>query len=214
METKALEAKFEFKSDSTDGRISGYGAFYDNVDQARDVIKQGAFSDSKPDRSIKMFYEHKDLIGRWEIVREDQNGLIVEGNINLKSRLGADVYELAKAGDLTSLSVGFRTVTYKHDTKGIRNILKAELFEVSLVALPCNEKASIMQVKSCDIDNEREFEAALRDALGYSNKQAKHIANYGFKSFMHKKHTGDLILPDQAIDKNQELVDALKGFTL
>lgn len=212
METKALEAQFEFKSDSnTDGRISGYGAFYNNVDHGQDVIKQGAFS--KINRSIKMLYQHNQLIGKWDIVREDKDGLIVEGNINLKTSLGSDAYELAKAGDLTDLSVGFKTIDYEFDKKDVRHIKKADLYEVSLVSFPCNEKANIMQVKSCDIDNEREFESALRDVLGYSNKQAKHIANYGFKSFMHKKMTGDLILPDQASHDNQELIKTLKGFS-
>ena len=47
-----------------------------------------------------------------------------------------------------------------------------------------------MSVKSGDIQSERDFESAMRE-IGYSNKEAKHLANFGFKSLMHKKETGE-----------------------
>lgn len=178
---------FEIKSDNSDtGRISGYGAHYGNVDRGMDVIKMGAFSEIT--RKVKMLYQHdaSKLLGTWDIVKEDSNGLIVEGDINLKTTLGRDVFELAKSGALSDMSVGFKTQDFEYDSNSVRNIKKAELFEVSLVSFPMNEKANIISVKSSDIDNERDFEHFLKQA-GYSNKQAKAITNHGFKSFMQKK---------------------------
>lgn len=178
---------FEFKEDSSaEGRIKGYGAYFDNVDRGYDVIEKGAFSEIK--RSIKMLYQHDSskLLGTWDVVREDSKGLFVEGNINMNTSLGRDVYELAKSGALTDMSVGFKSQDYEYDTQSVRRIKKAELFEVSLVTFPMNEKANILSVKSSDIENERDFEHFLKQA-GYSNKQAKTITTHGFKVFMQKK---------------------------
>lgn len=204
METKTVNSDFEFKSEGGDGKIVGYGAFYNNVDQGYDVLHNGSFSEIN--RSIKMLYQHNELIGSWDNVREDQNGLIVEGTINTKTSLGADAYELAKAGDLTDLSVGFKTKEYYFDDKDNRHITKADLYEVSLVSFPMNEKANIVSVKSEDIHNERDFENALRE-LGYSNKEAKHIANFGYKSLQVKKDTGELV-------KFDNILKDLKDFQL
>jgi HK97 family phage prohead protease len=195
---------FEFKADSTDGRIKGYGAYYGNIDRGMDVIRQGAFSDIK--RSIKMLYQHNasKLLGTWDIVKEDSKGLLVEGNINMNTTLGRDVYELAKSGALSDMSVGFKTQDYEYDSQSTRHIKKAELFEVSLVTFPMNEKANILSVKSSDIENERDFEHFLKQA-GYSNKHAKIITTHGFKTFMQKKDDVEVTDSDNILKALQDL---------
>lgn len=212
MDTSSVVGNFEFKADSADtGGIKGYGAFYGNLDNTYDVLHKGAFAEIS--RSIKMLYQHRSdkLIGKWDIVSEDEKGLVVEGNINLNTSMGRDAYELAKSGALTDLSVGFVTKEREYDEEGIRHIKKADLYEVSLVSFPANEKANIISVKSEDIQNERDFEWALK-SLGYSNKDAKHIANFGFKSLMHKKETGELKKADEL--NVEQLTDILKNFTI
>jgi HK97 family phage prohead protease len=202
--------KIEIKADNDNtGRITGYGAYYDNVDNGRDVIKSGAFN--KINRSVKMLYEHRELIGLWDTIKEDSKGLIVEGNINTKTTKGADVYELAKSGALSDMSIGYKSLDFAYDNKGIRTITKADLYEVSLVLFPMNEKAKIISVKSEDIVTERDFEDTLR-GLGFSNKQAKHIAIFGFKSFLHKKNTGELL--DVNNDSVNDLLNELKSFKI
>jgi hypothetical protein len=74
-----------------------------------------------------------------------------------------------------------------------------------------NEKAKIISVKSEDIVTERDFEDTLR-GLGFSNKQAKHIAIFGFKSFLHKKNTGELL--DVNNDSVNDLLNELKSFKI
>lgn len=205
MEIKDYKARFDFKSADEDGRIVGYGAFYNNEDGAGDIIRKGSFSEIK--RRIRMLYQHKDLIGSWDSVTEDDDGLVVAGKINIKTKLGSDVYELAKAGDLTDLSIGFVSNEFKYNNKGIREITKADLYEVSLVSFPANERANIINVKAQDITNERDFEEVLRNFLGFSHKQAKHIANFGYKSLMKKQEkSADL-------DLNEILTD-LKNFKI
>lgn len=214
MEFSSSFGKFEFKEDSSkQGRIKGYGAFYGNVDNDKDVIHKGAFGNSAQNRSIKMLYQHRQdkLIGLWDIVSEDEKGLIVEGEINTKTSAGRDAYELAKSGALTDLSVGFITKDREYDEKGVRHIKSADLYEVSLVTFPANEKANIMSVKSGDIQSERDFESAMRE-IGYSNKEAKHLANFGFKSLMHKKETGEFKKAEEL--NYNDLASILKDFKI
>ena len=196
---------FEIKADANDsGRIKGYGAYYGNIDRGYDVIEQGAFADIK--RTVKMLYEHQSskLLGTWDIVKEDSKGLLVEGNININTTLGRDVYELAKSGALSDMSVGFKTQDYEYDKQSIRRIKKAELFEVSLVSFPMNEKANILSVKSSDIETERDFEHFLKQA-GYSNKHAKLITTHGFKTFMQKKDDTETTNSDNILKALQDL---------
>lgn len=203
METRAVQSNFEIKTEG-EGHIVGYGAFYGNSDSYKDVIKQGAFAEIN--RSVKMLYQHNQLMGVWDTVKEDQNGLVVEGTINTKTSVGRDAYELAKSGALSDLSVGFKTLEYYFDDSNTRFISKADLYEVSLVSFPANEKANIMSIKSEDIHNERDFEHALK-SLGYSNKDAKHVANFGFKSLLAKKETGKLV-------KFDDILNDLKSFKI
>lgn len=196
---------FEIKADSNDsGRIKGYGAYFGNIDRGMDIIQKGAFSENR--RSVKMLYQHDSskLLGTWDIVTEDEKGLMVEGDINLKTTLGRDIYELAKSGALSDMSVGFKTQEYEYDEKSVRHIKKAELFEVSLVSFPMNEKANILSVKSSDIENERDFEHFLKQA-GFSNKQAKIITNHGFKAFMDRKDGNDNIEAENILKALQDL---------
>jgi HK97 family phage prohead protease len=195
----------EIKADNNrDGVISGYGAYYGNVDRGLDVIVSGAFS--KVNRSIKMLYQHDSskLLGVWDVVKEDSKGLFVEGGLNLNTALGRDVYELAKSGALSDMSVGFKTQDYEYDTKNVRHIKKAELFEVSLVTFPMNEKANILSVKSGDIETERDFEHFLKKA-GYSNNEAKTITSHGFKRFMQKKESNEADGSESILKALQEL---------
>lgn len=213
MDTQTSSLKLQIKSDNNnDGIVSGYAATYNNTDSVNDVFYGGAFSEIK--RSIKMLLEHRtdQLIGVWNDIKEDQQGLFVEGKISTKTSYGGNAYELAKDGVLTDLSVGYIAKDYSWDDKGIRHIKKADLFEVSLVAFPANEMARIISVKSSDIQNERDFENALR-LLGYSNREAKHIAIYGYKSLQHKKETGQLLDPEKNINFDAILKE-LKNFKL
>ena len=80
---------------------------------------------------------------------------------------------------IDSLSIGFAPVTVEIDEKkNIRYLKELDLFEVSLVTFPANEKAVITNVKS-QISTIRDFEGFLRDA-GYSREEAKSIASRGF----------------------------------
>jgi hypothetical protein len=81
-------------------------------------------------------------------MEETKKGLRLKGRI-LPTQAGNDAYTLAKAGALTGLSIGFSTKKYEIDEKKkVRKLTELELYEVSLVTFPANEKATITNVKS------------------------------------------------------------------
>jgi HK97 family phage prohead protease len=173
---------FEVKADPESRRITGYGAVFGNKDSVNDIIIAGAFAKSIGRRQVKMLYQHEsdDLLGFWDVVREDSNGLYIEGNI-AKTSLGNDVYELAKIGALNSMSIGYSVDECEYDKEGVRVLKSIDLWEVSLVTFPANEKAVVTGVKSAP-KTIREFEDFLREAGKYSREDATTIALHGFKA--------------------------------
>ncbi len=180
MERKSFT--FEVKVDTATRRVTGYGAIFGNKDSYNDIIMPGAFAKSIGKRQVKMLYQHDcdDLLGFWDVVREDAKGLYVEGTI-AKTSLGNDVYELATMGALNSMSIGYNVDLCEYDGGGTRLLKEIDLWEVSLVTFPANELATVTGVKSAPA-NERDFEKFLRDEGKFSREAAKIITAHGFKA--------------------------------
>jgi HK97 family phage prohead protease len=149
MHTKHLSAPFEIKELGMNGYVAGYASVFGAVDAQREVVKQGAFNRSLNELSRKkerpaMLWMHdpRQPIGVWQEVREDKQGLIVEGTLAIKTQGGADAYELLKMGAVTGLSIGYRTVASHIDEKTrTRTLTDVDLYEVSLVTFPANAEA-------------------------------------------------------------------------
>lgn len=212
---KTIAVPVELKMDPNDtneqyGVFEGYGSMFGNTDLGNDVIEKGAFRESlmsRPPEKVKLLYQHKsDMpIGVFDEIREDENGLYVKGRLALKTKAGAEAYELLKMGALDGLSIGFKTdpknVSYEERGK-VRRIKKVDLMEVSLVTFPMNPKATVRLVKGEDISI-REWEKGLRDAFQLSRSEAKICA----------KALEDCFDQREA-DPTSELVDAIKNLTL
>jgi len=67
----------------------------------------------------------------------------------LKTRTD-DVWQMLKAGVLSGASIGFRILdgAIKHIRPGVRQLLRTEICELSLVTIPANQNATIRLVKS------------------------------------------------------------------
>ncbi len=176
MPTAATDNKMEYKSFAfTDietkqtevngvpvGVIKGMASTFGNVDLQNDVINFGAFAKtieshkSRHDRPIRMFLGHDrsaGAIGGFPIdkVKEQKQGLKVEGHINLEVQRGQEAFALAKQGVLTDLSIGFMAVNVDFERRSgreIRVIKEIELSEISIVDEPANPKATITDVKA------------------------------------------------------------------
>lgn len=178
METKAIS--LEIKADDK-GYIEGYGSVFGNVDSYGDKIAPGAFSASLKARKPKMLWQHdmSDPIGVWEEVREDSVGLFMRGRIAIKTQRGGDAYELAMAGALDGLSIGYMTQDYAIEDD-VRVLSKVDLWETSLVTFPANEAARLTSVKSHETATVRDVERVFRE-MGYPASMAKAMASGAWK---------------------------------
>lgn len=173
----------ELKTDEAARTVEGWASTFGNVDAGKDVVMPGAFAKTiRGTKSLPMLWQHRtdQVIGVWSEFEETDKGLRVKGRIS-ETTLGNDAYTLARDGAVSKMSIGYATKRYEIDqTKGVRKLVELDLYEVSLVTFPMNDKAQITRVKSAH-DNERDFEDFLREA-GYSRDAAKIITARGFKA--------------------------------
>ena len=144
------------------GVIKGMASTFGNVDLQQDVINFGAFAKTiqthkaRNGRPIRMLLGHDRFagtIGGFPIdkVKEQKQGLKVEGHINLDVQRGQEAFALAKQGVLTDLSIGFMATAVdfeRRSGKEIRVIKEIDLREISIVDEPANPKATITDVKA------------------------------------------------------------------
>lgn len=194
MLTKAFGCDFSVKAEAgAIGAFKGYASTFDTADYGDDVVIKGAFGEVNHKR-VRMLWQHEGdkPIGAWSTIKEDQKGLYVEGKLVTTTRLGREAYDLMKAGALSELSIGYKTLAAEkgtHRGKPVRKLKSLLLKEISVVSTAMNPDALIEDVKS-DLRSadrkrvqeqmtEREFERHLRDA-GLSAKWSRIIVSKGF----------------------------------
>ena len=130
--------------------FQGYGSTFGNVDLVGDAVQKGAFLDSLKKRMPNLLWQHKtDMpIGKFDIAREDDKGLYLQGRLPKSVQLSREAGELLKMGAINSMSIGFQIVDSDRDKDGVNIIKKVNLWEVSLVSIPANQLALITGVKA------------------------------------------------------------------
>jgi HK97 family phage prohead protease len=171
------------------GLVEGYASVFGGIDSYGDTILSGAFAQSITSHKAAgsapaMLWAHRaeSPIGRWTDFVEDQRGLKVSGQLNLRTAAGREAFEHLRAGDVTGLSIGYRVASSGSEVISGVNVLKrVDLAEVSFVAVPADADARISAVKAAPQKpaTVRELEKALQ-SLGYSRKESAHIAANGF----------------------------------
>lgn len=157
-------ANLELKAVKENGTFSGYASVFGEVDLGKDVIERGAFQRSLNERGaggIRMLYQHdpREPIGAWTLIREDARGLYVEGKLAPDVSRAKEVHSLMKTGALDGLSIGFQTLRAgKQDGDGVRHILEADLWEISVVTFPMLPTARVCDVKQAHFYRDRETE--------------------------------------------------------
>ncbi|MGH6763085.1 MAG: HK97 family phage prohead protease [Phyllobacterium sp.] len=169
-----------------DGSFSGYASLFGEVDLGKDAIALGAFRKSIAKRGssgVRMLWQHdaNEPIGVWTAIREDDRGLYVEGRLAKGVARAREVLDLMRNGALDGLSIGFRTVRARKDAKtGVRHILEADLWEISVVTFPMLENARVSSVKGRALPSIREFERWLTRDAGLTRNEAKTVIAKGF----------------------------------
>lgn len=214
---KASHLPIDIKSIGDDGSIEGYGSKWGFEDSYGEIVVKGAFTESLQEKGgapFPMLWQHRsDLpVGVWTKYAEDDIGLKVKGQLNLKTQRGQEAYSDIKIQAVTGLSIGYFELvadTWEAASKqGYRNLYKLDLREISPVTFPALKEASIDAIKARKAHGQlptlREFEEALREKLLLSRADAQFIAAQGFKALILRESNG-------ANDHDDEVIDALKS---
>jgi HK97 family phage prohead protease len=174
-----------------EGTIAGWASTSD-LDSYRHVVEDGAFQESiskrglKGGAAIKMLNNHnwQQVSGLIKQLNYEGSKLWIAAQFNLKLSYAADMYEVCKMLGGLNFSVGFflQDYSWKEDSKKREylSISRGDLFEVSVVPFPANEKATMELVKSReqfgDPTSLSEFEKALvAQGLVKSRNEAKDL---------------------------------------
>lgn len=153
MEQKRIPLQIKSLSER---EFEGYGSIFGNVDLGGDVVAPGAFTKSlkryqKEGALPLMFWAHDpaQVPGAWTEMSEDSRGLYVKGTL-ADTQLGNEVRTLLGMKAVRGLSVGFSLSPngVDYDDDGTRIIKNAELWEVSIVSLPMNPRATVQHAKT------------------------------------------------------------------
>ena len=163
-----------------DGSIEIKGSASTNaLDRAGDIIEPTAWTkgglDSFKSNPIILFnHNHDRPIGRAKEIGVSEKGLDITARI---SKAAGEVTNLIKDGVLGAFSVGFKVkdADYISETDGYR-IKDAELFEVSVVTVPCNQDAVFSLAKSFDsMDEYKKFKKTFTQANSTVSADADQI---------------------------------------
>ena len=119
-------------------------------------------------------HDYNKPIGRAKDLEVTDKGLDISAKI---SKAAGDVTQLVKDGVLGAFSVGFRCKDseYMTETDGYK-IKDAELFEVSVVSVPCNQGATFGLAKSFDnMEDYRKFKQKFYKANSKESADAVKI---------------------------------------
>lgn len=172
--------EFSLKAINENGQFSGYGSVFGVLDSYNEIVAPGAFSESLADYARKgrlpaLLWQHRSAepVGVYTSMVEDKIGLVVEGQLAMKTQRGAEAYELLKMNAISGLSIGFipRKESRDNDT-GITTLEVIDLWETSLVTFPANDAARVSEVKSLEeITDFKTAENYLRES-GLSRRDA------------------------------------------
>ena len=145
---------FKSLGETDDGGVNIKGSASTNgLDRAGDIIEseawmKGGLENYKGNPIILFNHDYNKPIGRASGLEVTDKGLEITAKI---SKAAGDVTQLVKDGVLGAFSVGFRCKDseYMTETDGYK-IKDAELFEVSVVSVPCNQGATFGLSKSFD----------------------------------------------------------------
>jgi HK97 family phage prohead protease len=169
-----LTSTFKALNEDDDGGIHICGmASTADFDRAGDTISseawtKGGLSNFEKNPIILFNHDYNHPIGRATGLKVTDNGLELKAKISKNATVpSGNVSNLVKDGVLGAFSVGFRVkdADYLTETDGLK-IKDAELFEVSVVSVPCNQAATFSLSKSFDsMDEYNEFKKQFTNSV-------------------------------------------------
>lgn len=194
------------KMDGTGGKFSGYASVFGGVDSYGDTIVKGAYESTlKSHGKPLMYLEHSWNsfvsngagllpIGKYVSIKEDDHGLLVEGELTPGMSVSTDVEAAMRHGTINGLSVGGYVRKGDYDETDSGRVIRkwSQLVEISVVAMPADSAARIETLKSGGADliaeieaisTIKEFEHLLRYVAGLSKGAAKSLTARAYDLF-------------------------------
>lgn len=178
MERRCL--KSEIRSEPDSNKIVGYAVVFNSLSGDlggfREVVRPGAFKRTLNNNAdVRFLFNHDSnyVLGRNQAntlsLSEDNYGLRIE-NTPPNTQWANDLRESIKRGDINQMSFGFRVVKDnwgadpEDNTRQLREILEAELFDVSVVTYPAYE-STVVSVRDLitNIDSQEKAESFLKE---------------------------------------------------
>ena len=138
---------------ASDGTVEGYASLFGEIDQARDMVMPGAFTQTLKQRGLRkipMLFQHDpaEPVGVWLELREDFRGLWAHGKLIPDVTRARELLALVEAGAVDGLSIGYRTVRGQIEPRTrVRKLYQADLWEISIVTFPLLAGARVRAVK-------------------------------------------------------------------
>jgi HK97 family phage prohead protease len=156
----------EAGDDNRPARIAGIAVPWDVVATVsggqRVKILRGAFDLTQKPAKLLENHDMSQLRGIVNSISDSEEGLEFEATL-ADTRASKDAIALLKAGAYDSVSVGANPVQFKYDKAGVMVVSKAQLIELSLVAVPAWEQAQITEIAASADPEDDEIEEETLD---------------------------------------------------
>jgi HK97 family phage prohead protease len=147
-------------------RIAGIAVPWDVVATVsggqRVKFLRGAFDLNQKPAKLLENHDMSQLRGVVTSISDSDAGLEFEATL-AQTRASADVVALLQAGAYDSVSVGANPVSFKFDKAGVMIVSKAQMIELSLVAVPAFSEAVITEIAASADPEESEIEEETLD---------------------------------------------------
>lgn len=171
----------QFKAAGDDGgRIVAYAATFDREpDSSGDVIAPGAFKNTLEDwkesgNVIPLLFGHRTddpsmNIGGVDAIKEDERGLRIEATFDKDSDTAQYVRRLVLEKRLSKLSFAYDVLDQGtivlDDGREANELREIKLYEISLVPIPANGHAEVVEAKSADDSDDDDNPSRVDDVV-------------------------------------------------
>lgn len=180
----------DVKASDSGWEVAGYAASFGTVDHGGDVVMRTAFDATLAGpRPVRFLNAHRtdQVLGVTKSLKADDKGLFGVFKIS-KTSLGEDVHTLLKDGALDSFSIGYVPTEVEFDDAGTRLLKQVDLLEVSVVAIPMNDRAVVTRVKA-DLPFDQLLERAVEHLkLGVQEAEALYARRASDKRELTERH--------------------------
>lgn len=170
-------------------QLEGYASTFGNVDRGGDVVSKGAFRKTIREAvkrgGVPLLDGHdhrsaRNIIGTITSATEDERGLWIRAKLSSEPR-AQQIARLVNEGHARKMSIGYQVVKSHQgtvDDRLVTHLDEVKLLEVSVVGLPMNDEAEIVQVKNAGGVQRREssVEDDLRSIASITNRDARYAA--------------------------------------